>query len=316
MLQHRKIDEAKRRSPWVAKLKHAAQYAVETTPPDQFSSSKGSRFSERMQGRALSEILPNLFDIAQLYEDHIFNYNLFEGTNNRDPRRGTHVTWQPLTRPPRQQPVPRKRFRRARATPPPRIEPDAEISGNETEVDNTATDSHLPGEEKAQRPQTSHQQAQAPIREPAVSQPAKMRPHSSTTTPNTSFGQSMHSLHLDEDMDLDVKVVNHAPYHDQTGSQGSFQHSQPTHYCTGHSGYHHVPQSQQVSGSSNVAPVSAPGYHQPFTIFDAPYHPQGESTVFSSGTGFPYDYDMFVPSFYDGLPHLSSISCDSEGSHH
>ncbi|KAI4945786.1 hypothetical protein J4E91_007699 [Alternaria rosae] len=312
MLQHRKIDEAKRRSPWVAKLKHAAQYAVETTPPDQFSSSKGSRFSERMQGRALSEILPNLFDIAQLYENHIFNYNLFEGTNNQDPRRGTHVTWQPLTRPPRQQPVPRKRFRRARATPPPRIESYADVSGNETEVDNTATESHLPREEKAQQPQTSEQQVKAPIRGPEVSQPQHMHSCSSTTTPNISFGQSMYSLHLDEGMDLDVKAANH----DQTGSQCDFQCRQPTHYCTSHSGYHHVPQPRQVPGSSNVVPVSTPAYHQPFTIFDAPYYNQGESSAFSSNTGYPYEYDMFVPSFFDGLPHLSSIGCESEGSHH
>ena len=143
MLQHRDIDVGKRNMDWVTRLRNAAHYAVETTPPDQFSSSKGSAFSERMQGRALGEIIPNLFDIALSYQEHFARYTLYEGTNNRDPGIGTHVTWQPLTRPPRQAPAPRKRVRQTRTRPASRTEYDAHESGHDTEVDNTATESHL-----------------------------------------------------------------------------------------------------------------------------------------------------------------------------
>jgi hypothetical protein len=314
MLQHRNIDQIKRRGSWVAKLRQVAEYAVKTTPPDQFSSSKGSSFSERMQGRALSEILPNLFETAQLYEDHFARYNLYEGTGNQDPGRGTHVTWQPLTRPPRQPAAPRKRFRRARATSPPRVESDADASGNETEIDNTATESRLPQEKKAQGPRASRYKMQVPGRGPAASQAQHMGPHGSAATPNTSFGQPMHALHLGDNMDLDVKVTNHAPYHDQSGRQGNFHCSQTRQCCNSQSGYHHVLPPQQCLGPSNVVPVSTPGYDQPFSIFDAPYHTHAEGTAFGSGTGFPYDYDMFVPLFFDGLPNLPSISCQQEAS--
>jgi hypothetical protein len=93
MLQHRLIDKPKRQDSWVAKLQQAAQYAIETTPPDQFSSSRGAGSSERMHERALGDILPNLFGTAALYEEHIARHELYEGTESMDPGDGTHVTW-------------------------------------------------------------------------------------------------------------------------------------------------------------------------------------------------------------------------------
>jgi hypothetical protein len=311
--------DAAKRTPnrrWVHELKRTAEYAVETTPPDQFSSSKGSAFSERMQDRALKEILPNLFDVAQTHEDHLWRYNFYEGTNIQDLQIGTHVTWQPLTRPPRQAPLPRKRFRRAGATPPSRIEPNADLSGNETEVDNTATASHLPREEKTRKPPASRQRVPGPSHGPVDSLPVPIHPHSSATTPNTSFGQSMQGLHLDENMDMDVKVANHAPYHDQISGHNNLHCSQPMQYCASHTGFHHVPQHQQHLGPPHAASVSIPGYHHPFTMFEAPYHAQTEGTVFSNSPAFPHDYDMFAPAFFDGLPHLPSIGGELEGSRH
>lgn len=305
MLQHRNIDVVKRTLGWTTKLRKAARYAVETTPPDQFSSSKGSAFSEKMQARALSEILPNLFDITLSYEEHLATYNLYEGSNHQDPGIGTCVTWQPLTRPTRQPSAPRKRLRQTKATPIPRVEYDADGSGHETEVDNTTTESHLRWERKAEE---LRQQVQA-------SQPQHMRPHNSITTPNTSFGQPMYALHLGDDMDLDAKVADHTPYPDQTPGHSDFHSGQPMQYYTSHSGYHHVPQPQQCVSSSGVASVSAPGYDQPFSMFPTSYHPQVEDMAFSSNAGLPYEYDMFVPSFFEGLPDLNSIRCQPEASH-
>jgi hypothetical protein len=92
MLQHRLIDEAKRQDSWVAKLRQAAQYAVKTTPPDQFSSARGAGFGKQIKERALKDILPNLFETAALYEDHFSQYKLYEGTGRIDPGCGEDVT--------------------------------------------------------------------------------------------------------------------------------------------------------------------------------------------------------------------------------
>ncbi|KAI2475115.1 hypothetical protein Ptr902_13462 [Pyrenophora tritici-repentis] len=140
MLQHRPIDEVKRKGSWVAKLRHTAEYAVQTTPSDQFSSSKGSGFSNMMQIRALTEILPSLFDIAQKYEDHVCQSQQCGNTNLG---MGGRVTWQPLTRPPRQTLAPRKRHQTAKATSVVRVESDADASGDDTDVDDTVAASHL-----------------------------------------------------------------------------------------------------------------------------------------------------------------------------
>jgi hypothetical protein len=309
MLQHRAIDVAKRSLGWAKKLEKAAHYAVETTPPDQFSSSKGSAFSERMQQRALDEILPNLFDIVLSYESHFAMYNLYEGTNNRDPGNGTRVTWQHLTRPPRQPSVPRKRYRRTKTTPPPRIVSDADGSGDETEVDNTTTESHLRHEEDVRQLQ---QEAQAPVGGHAIPQPL-IHPQSSVTTPNSSFGKSMHALQLGDNSDLDVKVVSHAPYHDQGLNQNNFNCSQPMQFCTGHPGYHPVLQHQQDVGSSGVVSESVAAYDEPFSMFPT-YNSPAESAAFANDAGFPYEYDMFAPSLFDGLPSLNSINCQPEAS--
>jgi hypothetical protein len=86
-----------------------------------------------MQKRALNNILPNLFEIAALYEDHIALYKLYKGTRRTDPGYGTSVTWHRITRPP------------CRVARPKRIRTESDInaSGSETEVDDTMTRAHL-----------------------------------------------------------------------------------------------------------------------------------------------------------------------------
>jgi hypothetical protein len=347
MLQHRIIDAAKRRGSWVQKLRITAVYAVETTSPDQFSSSKGSGFSEKMQKRALSEILPNLFEIAQLYEDHFAQYDLYEGTGNQDPMTGTRVTWQHLTRPPRQ-PAPRKRVRRTKAPAAPRVESDVDASGDETERDDTATNTHLRrarGRQAQRRPQVPQnpnptaprQQAPVPTHVTAPIAQQDMRYPHPATTPNTSFGQSMHGLHLSDTMDMDVKVSQRSPYHDQAQAQvqNGFPHTQPMQYSTSHAGFnsnvfrvHQDEASFAGSAQSSFAPGPTPSFEQSFTMFDAPYHPEAGVGSFTNSmnggnTGFPYNYEMFPPTsmsapigFFNGLPTHHSISCQEEAYRH
>jgi hypothetical protein len=370
LLLHRNIDQDKRRGPWIPKLRTAAEYAVQATAPDQFSSSKGSGFSEKMQTRALKEIIPNLFDIAQSHEDHLAAYNLYEGTGNQDPMTGTRVTWQNLTRPPRQ-PASRKRVRRTKAPAARRVESDADASGDETEVDdtatnkyvrrrarglqtkanNTGTDTHLP---RAQGRQP-RRQAQAPhsttttnpqtppgppvpagVTAPASSQPDMRYPHPATA-PNTSFGQSMHGLHLGETMDIDVKVTHPDPYQGaaQTQTQDIFHPSQAMQYSTSHSDFNsNVIRTHQDEGSfagsaqSSFAPGPIQSFEQSFSMFGPPYHPQAGEAPFTSSmdpgnAGFPYNYEMFPPTsmsapigFFNGLPTHPNVSCPQEAYRH
>ncbi|KAJ4329525.1 hypothetical protein N0V87_010765, partial [Didymella glomerata] len=55
------------------------------TPVANFSSSKDDTRNEEMKKRALEKILPSIFEVAQTYEDHIMQYELFEGSGNTDP---------------------------------------------------------------------------------------------------------------------------------------------------------------------------------------------------------------------------------------
>jgi hypothetical protein len=335
MLQHRIIDAVKRRGSWVQKLRKIARYAVESTAADQFSSSKGSGFSETMQKRALSEILPNLFEIAQSYEDHLAQYGLYEGAGNQDPGNGTRVTWQYLTRPPRQT-APRKRVRRTKAPAAERVVSDADASGDETEVDNTATITHL---RRGRRPQTQAQAPQNPQPRPGLQEPLPLavpqdpipqtqasqgqapvpahvtaamlsqpdvRYRSAAPTPNASFGQPMLGLPLGENMDMDVKVAHRDPYQHQV-PQTTFPPSQPMEYPTSHAAFnsnvlrtHHDEGHFMGSAQSSFAPTV--GYEHSFSMFDPPYHPQVSDGSFTSpmhtGNGsFSYAYqDSYPPS--------------------
>jgi hypothetical protein len=198
MFVHRKIDEIKRvdemkrRGSWVKRLRQVAVYGVETTAPDNFSSSKGSEHSEQMRQRALTAILPSLFEVAQSYEDHIAQYDLYEGSGNVDPGKGKQHTWQPIPRPARQL-LYRKRARRtARSA---REQSDCDASADETGPDeSSATWS------QAQTPQ--HQQSMK-VSSPCT--PTERRHN--VETPKGAFNQTMHSLQMEGTEDADVKYV-------------------------------------------------------------------------------------------------------------
>lgn len=143
MLIHRRIDEqcGKRKKSWVRQLRAQAEYIVDSMPTETFSSSKEDVFNDTMKERALKEILPSLFNVAEAHEDYFTQYELFEGTNNKDPLKGKHITWKRLPRPPRGYTT-RKRHRPSKpAAYTPREEPVSEDSGEETEADNMSASS-------------------------------------------------------------------------------------------------------------------------------------------------------------------------------
>jgi hypothetical protein len=189
MLVHRKIDDIKRKGPWISKLRDVAKFTAQTTSDDHFSSSKGAAHSEEMKKRALEEILPSIFGVAQAYEDHILHYNLIEGSGNKDPGGGRRHTWKPIPRPViRQQP---KRPRRTAHSE--RVQKTFhEASGDETEPDDTMTKLHL-GEENLDmkphvRTMSGHGGMQPPYNMPSYTQPLQY-----PTTPTSFNGQAYQS---------------------------------------------------------------------------------------------------------------------------
>jgi hypothetical protein len=331
MLQHRIIDKEKRKGSWVAKLRQAAQYAVETTPPDQFSSSKGSGFSEMMRSRALEEILPTLFETAQLYENHFASHGHYEGSGIPDPDKGKRVTWQPLMRPARPPVAPRKRPRTSKTGPTPRSEINTDASGEETKVDDSVTSSYPCGERLApsqidaqkKSESTEVQQQALASNRGAAAPPLHTCPWSTTTTPNVSFGQPMYEPFPGEKMDLDVKIAACAPPHDHTCVNGSH----PMQYLDSHPGYNqHSIQLQQDGCAlpSASQPVfnssSGSAYHHPFPHCDGPFAHPVEHATFHDDTCYPHGYEMYGPSsahplqFFHEIADEGSMSCQAAAS--
>ncbi|KAF2823748.1 hypothetical protein CC86DRAFT_384303 [Ophiobolus disseminans] len=144
MLQHRgcAIDVIKRQYPrgWTEKIRSVAQYAVENTPEEHFSSSKNILFSRSMKKRALNSILPSVFEISQSYEDYVQQHALWNYAEKDKLPQGKTVTWQHVPRPPKQ--ISQQRRVRARtASQAPRDESDVyahdATSGYDTEPDDT-----------------------------------------------------------------------------------------------------------------------------------------------------------------------------------
>jgi hypothetical protein len=279
MLQHRLIDEAKPRGSWVAKLRQAAHYAVETLPPDQFSSAKGAGFSEEMRKRALSDTLPSLFNIAALYEDHFARHKLYEGTRRTDPGDGTHVTWHRPTRPPRQTAPPRERGRQTKAL---RMKSDVNASGSETEVDDTMTRAHLQNSSGSMS------------RQHAPETPAPTVP--SSTTSKISFGQHMHDLRLNEEMD--AKMPSHARHNDQALVQNMYPSNMPMHYPTSHAGYNFPVFQYPHPAQYSVGSRHVPSFAHPLYVFDAPCPPQDDRFAVPmayNNAGFFDEYEGAFP---------------------
>ncbi|KAF2012768.1 hypothetical protein BU24DRAFT_412097 [Aaosphaeria arxii CBS 175.79] len=111
MLLHRftSPETGEPRNNWIRDLRRTAEYSVNVTPLGDFTSSsmtdtKGfSRYNADMKTRALNIIIPDLFDTAQSFEDHVAFYDLYDGKTNEDPDslRGKQHTWASIPRPER-----------------------------------------------------------------------------------------------------------------------------------------------------------------------------------------------------------------------
>ncbi|KAI8930713.1 hypothetical protein NX059_012322 [Plenodomus lindquistii] len=311
MLQHRIIDEPKRQGSWVQKLQQAAQYAIETTPPEQFSSSKGSRFGERMHERALKEILPSLFSVAQLHEDHLAQYNLYEGTGNVDTRQGTMCTWQPMSRPPRLSTSSRKRAKvHSRAT---RLKDVSEetVSGAETEVDDAVSNTFLRRQRaRSHRPQRTptvmhHVQSSVDALSSATGTGGPAPPRRDSTvlaTPTSSFDRTITGLGLEENADCDVKHMGPAHFSNSNMMCNMFALGQSMPYAVSQTafGAHDFHRQENVppcNTPANSPFMPGPGYNTSFTTFNMPFGhqiqniPSPASLTRTHHHGFPYEYD-------------------------
>jgi hypothetical protein len=309
MLVHRKIDDIKRKGPWISKLRDVAKFTVQTTSADHFSSSKGAAHSEEMKKRALEKILPSIFEVAQAYEDHIMQYNLIEGSGNKDPGRGRHHTWKPIPRPIRQQQP--KRPRRTAGSE--RVQETVhEVSGDETEPDDTmvclARVPHgLPQALSSPLPVDAH--AVAKVSTPTASGPCTPATilddcvmHRTASTPNSSFDQSLHGLHLGEE-DLDMKP--HArTMSDHGGMQPPYNmpsYTQALQYPSAATSFNG--QAYQCAESygdqASAFPQNAPTFVNPFAMFNAPAPPISYNQYASpipTAHGFPYEQGIFPPT--------------------
>lgn len=366
MLVHREIDEIKRKGPWISKLREVAKFTVQTTSADHFSSSKGAAHSEEMKKRALEQILPSIFEVAQAYEDHIMQYNLIEGSGNKDSGRGRHHTWKPIPRPVRQQQPkrPRRAIRSERVQ-----ETVYEASGDETEPDDTmarlSSISHgLPQADQSPRAMTAHAMPESQthrhsiaaedsyrqgwkVETPSASGPCTPATSQddytmfrTSSTPNSSFDQSLHGLHLGED-ELDLK-----PHARTMSNHSSMQphynmppYGQPLQYGTAPNGFSGLPY-EPVDNFANQQPAfspTGPAFVNPFTMFNAPHPPMGYSqyaTAVPATSRYPYDQGMFTatPMSYPSTPinmpmtpndggmayhgQPSDYPVDAQGTHH
>lgn len=317
MLIHRKIDEVKRKGPWISKLRDVAKFTVQTTSADHFSSSKGAAHSEEMKRRALEKILPSIFEVAQAYEDHIVQYNLVEGSGNKDPGRGRHHTWKPIPRPIRQQ-QPKRPRRTARSD---RVQEAVyEASGDETEPDDTMTSlarvpQGLPQALSSPLPVDAH--AIAKVSTPIASgpcTPASIQDdcamYRTASTPSSSFDQSLHGLHLGEE-DLDMK-----PHLRAMSDHGGMQHpynmpsyTQPLQYPTAPTNFNGQAyrSADNYANQASAFPHNAPTFVNPFTMFNAPAPPMSYNQYTSpmpAAHGIPYEQSIFpaTPMSYPNTP--------------
>jgi hypothetical protein len=94
----------------VIDLQQNAVNFVETTPPQNLTSSQSFEHVDHMRQRALKAVLPSLFEVVKSYEDYVIQQGLFEGSDKVDLGKGKHHTWQAIPRLTRQS-LHRKRMR-------------------------------------------------------------------------------------------------------------------------------------------------------------------------------------------------------------
>lgn len=317
MLVHRKVDDVKRKNPWIIQLKTVAECAVKMTPVANFSSSKDDTRNEEMKKRALEKILPSIFEVAQTYEDHIMQYELFEGSGNTDPGRGVRHTWKPIPGPVIQQKPkrPRRTARSKRAQ-----DTVHKAYGDKTKSDSTMTrlaSAALP----SSFPVDAHASAKAstPIAcgscTPRIFQGGCVV-HRAAFSPSSSSSQSTHGLHLGEenqDMKRHARTVS-----DRAGMQSPFNmpsYTNPLQYPTAVSSF----DGQAYQFADNNAPQAPaffqdlPAFVNSFAMFNAPTSPpsyNGYSSLTSAADGFCYGQGISVPmsTSYNNTPMSISMT--------
>ena len=365
MLVHRKIDEIKRKGSWISKLRDVAKFTVQTTSADHFSSAKGAVHSEEMKKRALEQILPSIFDVAQAYEDHIMQYSLFEGSGNADPGRGKHHTWKPIPRPARR--TAPKRPRRTIVESPETVhETICDASGDETEPDDTMVrlaraPYGLPRAEPSPRLMTAQSQPEVQTSQQFIASEDGRRQtwttntpvpasgpctpvtsqddcklHRIASTPNSSFDQSLHGLHIEEE-DLDKKpypraMSDHGSVHPQYNMAPYTQPMQMEYPAAQASfeGQPYQPANTYPTLAQAHFTQTDTGFINPFTMFNAPPPPMGYTQYTSpmpTVNGFVYEQNIFpstpmstpmTPSDPNASFHSmsSDYSVDPRGLHH
>jgi hypothetical protein len=331
ILQHRNtsIDAKKRETSWTSRLRLVAEYQVNKTPKEMFSSSKDPGFSESMKARALDSVLPSMFDVVQAYEDYVVQNNVWERINDPDANlpKGKLHSYLPVPRP--KQPLPKKRVRITQVVPTkvPKVETHEE-SGSETEVDEAMerySRRYLRRQERsqAQVPEAQVPEAPAPeVHKIDVPSPAEtpthyttpasfeLEEHPTTATSDSSFDQSLNELHL------------------SSAKGGGFARAD-----YGYANEMYQPM-QDASGFSNACQVQLNQYPaqllstSPYSLFDT--YSGTPSFGSSAAPGFTYERnDVFSPvptgtshmpdgttTSFDGLPYgFNGLPYDSDVNH-
>ncbi len=321
MLQHRKIDEVKRKHSWVDKLQKAAEYAVETTPVEFFSSSKNLAFNTKMRERALKSLLPSLFDVAQSYENHVTMHALYEGSGTTDPGTGRKHTWQIISKPPREV-IQRKHAYKSKRRPTLKTNCDAEKSGGDEKGSPAQS---RQADVKSPKQSTSHtgvvlqrsREASEPVAVAGPSPPSTPQNLSlrrSDMIPKTSYKRPQHNPYPSRDLYVNVKGPSPHQYAEQAlfhnNNNPPNQSIQPL-YKLSLACFHpfntmktavltltHHSLSPRESHSMISPPYTLIGSSYPFNMSNQ----MCGSIMVTSNAGYPYSFNGLVPNFADAWP--------------
>lgn len=267
-------------------------------------------------------------------------HSLFEGTNNIDPGKGKHHTWKLIPRPSRPQQAKRPR-RTVRKSPDAVREALYEASGEDTESDETMTTSirtpQFPQPASSPLPMTPMASAAVHTPQPLLTSEENWRTvlkvdedtslsgpctpatpqdeckmYRTASTPNSSFGQSLHGLHLEEDLDMKPSTRTSSVQSNMQTPFSGLPYCQPLHYASASSAYNgqaYRPNEDYTnSAPSPFAPAApAPAFINPFTM----YHTPSPSMSYGqyappvpNAHAFTYEQGMFssTPMSYPNTP--------------
>jgi hypothetical protein len=332
MMQHRNIaiDEVKRaQGSWTAKLEQVANYEIDQTPPEQYSSSRNLEFSKQMKDRAVKVILPSLFEVSRTYEDYVMQRSLWTYTDIGRAPMGQEITWQFVPRPPKQV-FNRKRLRatktQATIRPEPIIDNALGESGDETEIDEemvkmsnqiirraqaqaARNEARAAAAHAASRDQVSPEPIMKVSSPPAVradsppippqhgfsSTSCKTTPAPTPTlthavTPNSSFGGLVNYLRVQEDVKDEFQTSFDQP---QQAHHGLPSLDEPMKYHHHQIDYNNTFQNVPDYGHAGTPPF---GQFVPNGYIDASQYP-----VYNN----PFPVQMGQPSFNPNLPPIN-----------